>query len=158
MKLGWFGSASLQGTLDRLRLIYGQDKVNEVLHQGEIFHCSIKEAELKLRSPRSPDFYVRNYCKLWLRVKAPNLSIDYLETEINVFIAFVIPTACAAVPFVVRERSSFDIADFGVTAFLILSAFLMLFKINTVRWYETELAISNYLFAHWDGWSETPIV
>jgi hypothetical protein len=148
MRAGVFGRDSLQGVLDRIKLVYGTERVESVLDKEEIFKCGSREADLRLRSPRGPDFFIRNHCKLWLRVHAPAYAIDYLEAEINVFIAFVIPTGLAAVPFIIAERNSFDLFDLVCVTAILLTALMMLAKINAMRAYETELAIANFVVAH----------
>jgi hypothetical protein len=55
--------------------------------------------------PRPPEFYIREYCKLWLRAKAPSLATDDMEAEINIVMGLVLPIALASLTaFVVVDK------------------------------------------------------
>ncbi len=94
----------------------------------------------------SPEFYVKNYCKTWLRTIAPVLEMDHKEAEINVFIAFFVPTALVSVPVL---ASGLSITTGCVAGLFIAAAFVLLVKINAERRFETWQIIANFVFAHW---------
>jgi hypothetical protein len=100
---------------------------------------------------------IRRYAKVWLQLREPRLSVDFLEAEINILFAYIPPFALG--PFIV-----FDVALGSHLAYLIAapltSAFfvaILAFAAKRLR-FDTEPfeTILNFLFAHWIR-SEEPL-
>jgi len=146
---GHFPRRSFAQRMDHLSEVYGESSVNPVKELYHVFSLvqrhSTTAAVTKL--PRPAEFYIREYCKLWLRAKVPSLCTDHTEIEINVFMSLLIPMGFVALPILTAGHGPFNI---GLALAAITVSLLMLGKINESRCYETEQAIVNFLFAHWE--------
>jgi hypothetical protein len=138
--------------LHGLRIKYSNDNIDRVLLLHPIFDLYDCHDELRTVSRREPDFYVRNYCKLWLKIRVPNLAVEYMETEINIFLSLIIPIAGIILPFLGLRLADSTIWEVsGIVLVAITAALLMMVKINDGRRYETEQALVNFFFAHWEN-------
>jgi hypothetical protein len=137
--------------MEAIKFKYGGDKgnmVDTILNAYPVFLLCTKEEQLKDYSKRRSDFYMRNFCKLWLRVRAADLSIENMEIEINIFLGLVLPTAGFALPFIGLHWTDWTAARVWFPLVSVAAAVLMMWKINDARRYETEQAVVHFLFAH----------
>ncbi len=153
----WTGMRPTRGLdriLDQIRAVHGSE-VDKVLSRYAIFERATDPA-IARRLPRRSESYVREFCKLWLSVKAPNLSTEGIEIEINMDLGLVLPLLLAGFIFVFLVGGAP-----AVILGLILFGFalLRLYRITWARNIETELAIFNFVFAHWQKVEEprTPV-
>jgi hypothetical protein len=135
-------------TLEGVKIKYSKEKVEDIIRIHPVF--TVSEKELRLISGRGVDFYARNYCKLWLKTRVPYLSVEYMETEINIFLSLVIPTAGLSLPFLGLHGAGMPYGVIWIPFITIFAATLMMLKINDARRYETEQALVHVLFAHWE--------
>ena len=148
----WPPTRTLSTIFNQISLVYGDDKVSEVTRNYPVFRLARDEISVSTLQ-RDPESYVREYCKLWLKQKSPTLNTEGLETEINMVMGLVFPIAFAAAVFLIVERGRLGI----VLAILsLLAAILMMYRITWARNIETEQAIVNFLFAHWEPASIKP--
>lgn len=149
----WRPTRRVSRILKQLRIVYGARQVDNVIARHKVFRLVRHENDFAEQDlPRPPDFYIREYCKLWLRTMVPALSTEYMEVEINLAIGLVIPIFLAVIPCMVFLPNLFGPVVTVITAVAIgLIAFRMLYSINGVRCQETEEAVLNFLFAHWTG-------
>ncbi|GGD78151.1 hypothetical protein [Caballeronia grimmiae] len=157
LRHGWPPARYVSKMLEQMRFIYGSDKVDSVIGQYKVFELANHEADYKEHGLiRPPEFYVREYCKLWLRTKVPALSTDHMEAEINLVVGFIAPVLFVA-PCVVARHGQIGPYWTAATAVIaLLFAVRLFYTINGVRGQETEEAIINFLYAHWEGLADKP--
>ena len=137
-------------TIDGIRFKYGEEKVNGILEAYPIFLLTDKEEKLKDHSKHRSDFYIRNYCKLWLKTRVITLAIESIEVEINIFLSLVIPLAGIVLPYTGLYYANLISEQVWIPVASTVAAILMILKINDLRRYETEQALVHFLFAHWE--------
>jgi hypothetical protein len=137
---------TLSKIFEQIRLVYGDEKVDEIARKYGVFRLAYGELDVS-RLQRAPESYVREYCKQWLRLKAPMLNTEGLEIEINMVMGLVLPVAFAAGVFLVILKSELSIV---LAIASLLAAIFMMYRITWARNIETEQAIVNFLFAHWE--------
>lgn len=140
----WRPTRKLSAIYHEIRHVYGDLRVNEVTDKYSVFKLGSDDDSF-LR--RTSETYVREFCKQWLRLRVPSLNTEGLETEINMEMGLVIPVALAAAVFLWFPGRSLGIALASVS---IAAAGFMMYRINWARDFETEQAIVNFLFAHWE--------
>ena len=143
----WPPTRALPTIFAQIRLLYGDNNVDTITQRFSVFRLAYGE-DIDTTLPRSPDSYVREFCKLWLSVKAPALNTEGLEIEINMVMGLVLPVLLSAVVFVVLFR---NVGGAILAIVSVLSAMFMMYRITWSRNIETELAIVNFLFAHWEN-------
>jgi hypothetical protein len=142
----WPPARTLSTIFNQISIVYGEDRVGEVTRNYPVFRLvrgEVSESTLD----RDPEAYVREFCKLWLKQKSPALNTEGLEIEINMVMGLVFPIAFAAVVFLVAVRGPLGT---GLAILSLLAAVLMMYRITWARNIETEQAIVNFLFAHWE--------
>lgn len=93
---------------------------------------------------------IRRYAKTWLEQKYPSLAVDYLEAEINIAFAYVVPIMVA--PYVILGFTSLSSALFWLASIMssLLLGILLVAAGNRLRYatepYET---VFGFLMAHW---------
>jgi hypothetical protein len=137
----------LTNLFNQLRFIHGPDAIDAVAKKYGVFSLVNESSEGTVKLPRLPESYVREFCKLWLAAKAPTLSTVGTEIEINIVIGLVTPTALAGLVILASLRTFFGALLGGFT---LASAAFLLYRVNSARVMETENAILNFLFAHWE--------
>jgi hypothetical protein len=142
----WPPARTISKIFSQIRLLYGENKVDEIARKHSVFRLAYGEVD-ESQLPRSPEAYVREYCKQWLRLKAPNLNTEGLEIEINMVVGLVLPVAFASLVFVLLLKNVLGIA---LAIASVLAAILLMYRITWARNVETEQAIVNFLFAHWE--------
>lgn len=142
----WRPSRTLSKIYAEIRLVYGDDKVDEVTAKYNVFGLARGDVDAS-SLPRMGESYVREFCKQWLRMRVPNLNTEGLEIEINMVMGLVVPVALASTVFLSFLGSWLGIALAFVS---IAAATFMMYRINWARTLETEQAIVNFLFAHWE--------
>jgi hypothetical protein len=148
LRMEWPPARPLKTLLERLRFIYGKDAVNDIIKKYQVFHLvEASQAEVAGFLPRLPESYVREFCKLWLSAKSPGLSTEGTEIEINIVIGLVTPTALAAAVLFVGVHNTLGIVLGFISLF---AACFLLYRINAARVMETENALVNFMFAHWE--------
>jgi hypothetical protein len=150
LRRGWPPARRASVILAQLRTVHGAGQVDQVIRHYPVFDLASREADpATLALPRPADFYIREFCKLWLRTKAPALRTDGMEAEINMGLGFVIPSFLGVIPSVVFIPAMFGpaVAAGAVIGFILIGSGLF-YNTNTVRCQETEEAISSFLFAH----------
>jgi hypothetical protein len=153
LRRGWPPNRRASIILGQLRTIHGPERVDTVIANHPVFDLARRENDSAVRAlPRPSDFYIREYCKLWLRMKAPSLSTEHMEVEINLVMGLVLPILLAVIPCVLLlpDFAGPIVAGCAVV-FVLLIDFRFFYNINSVRCQETEEAILNFLFAHWTG-------
>jgi hypothetical protein len=153
LSMGWPPARPLPDLFQRLRFIYGEDAVNRVITKYGVFGLVDMSAETARKLPRLPESYLREFCKLWLEGKAPALSTQGAEIEINIVIGLVAPTALAAAVLFTSLHSVLGIALGAVALF---GACFLLYRINSARVIETENAVVRFMFAHWEQIPNSP--
>lgn len=150
LRRGWPPSRPASAILAQMRIVHGAGEVDRILGRYRVFDLAAHEKSATTHGlPRLPDFYIREYCKLWLRTRAPALSTDGMEAEINMIIGFVIPVFLGIVPSLAFLPSRFGwLAAIGAALVCLLIGARLFFNINAVRCQETEEAVANFLFAH----------
>jgi len=143
----WRPARKLSKIYAEIRRAYGDDKVNEVAAQYNVFRLASGEVDGSLL-PRMPETYVREFCKQWLRLNVPSLNTEGLEIEINMVMGLVMPVALASIVFLSFVGGWLGIALAFVS---IAAATFMMYRITWARNIETEQAIVNFLFAHWES-------
>jgi hypothetical protein len=138
---------TLHDILSHLRTVFGDEKVGEVIAKYPVFKLA-DQPKTERFLPRSGEAYVREFCKRWLSIKAPDLNTAGMEIEINMVIGLVAPLGLLAVDLYLVVGSWFGIA-LGCVA--LLASMFMMYRITWARNIETEQAISNFLFAHWEN-------
>jgi hypothetical protein len=138
---------TLDEVLTVLGDVYGSENVSKVTSRYPVFLLRDKRA-VPRSLPRTPESYVRDFCKTWLSLTAPQLSTEGMETEINLVIGLVVPALLFS--FLTGTAISGLIGLLLALIVFFASAFL-LYRVNWVRDLETELAIRNFLFAHWEA-------
>jgi hypothetical protein len=129
----------------QISLVYGGNEVDAIARNYNVFRIAYGELDVSLL-PRSPESYVREFCKKWLSVRAPSLNTEGLEIEINMVIGLVLPIVLSSVVFLVTMKLALAIV-FAISS--VLAATFMMYRITFARNLETEEAIVNFLFAHW---------
>lgn len=147
LRKGWRPTRKLSVIYADIRRVHGDSKVDDIAANYPVFRLAtsgVGPAPL----PRLPDSYVREFCKQWLRLRAPSLNTEGLEIEINMVIGLVIPVALASAVFLgfVSGWLCFVLAGASLAA-----ATFMMYRIVWARTIETEQAMTNFLFAHWEG-------
>jgi hypothetical protein len=161
LRRGWHPCRPLETTMSEIELLYGKLKVQEVFDRYDVFNVvtshtrrgKADSSSCQVNLPRMPEFYIREYCKLWLRVRAPTLATDDIEAEINVVMGLVMPIFLVGIIGIFIMDLKFAIPMLvGVCG----TSFYLLHKINGTRSLETEHAIVSFLFAHWEKLAEQP--
>jgi hypothetical protein len=142
----WPPTRTLPQIFGQIKLLYGDDKVDAIARKHNVFRLAYGELEVS-RLQRAPDSYVREYCKQWLRLNYPTLNTEGLEIEINMVMGLVLPFALAAGVFLLMIKGALGIM---VAIAILLAATFMMYRITWSRNIETEQAIVNFLFAHWE--------
>jgi hypothetical protein len=143
----WPPTRTLPEIFGQIRLLYGDDQVDGITRDYRVFRLAYGELDTS-RLARSPESYVREYCKQWLGIKAPVLNTEGLEIEINMVMGLVLPVTLAAAVFPLMDKNALGI---GLAIASLLAALFMMYRITWARNIETEQAIVNFLFAHWEG-------
>jgi hypothetical protein len=147
----WRPTRKLSDIYKQIRIVYGEEKVDDVAAGYSVFRLVSTTGSIN-RLPRMPESYVREFCKQWLRVKAPALNTEGLEIEINMLMGLVVPIALFSTVGICFIGSWLGIA---LAALSIAAATFMMYRINWARNIETEQAIVNFLFAHWERLYDT---
>jgi hypothetical protein len=142
----WPPTRTLITMFQQIQLVYGRHEVDAVAKNYHVFGLAYGEIDA-MPLPRLNEAYVREYCKQWLRVNAPELNTEGLEIEINMVVGLVLPVALASIVLWIELGGLLGLIV-GILA-LIAAAFMM-YRITWSRNVETELAIVNFLFAHWE--------
>jgi hypothetical protein len=142
----WRPTRKLSDIYKQIRIVYGEKKVDDVVRDYGVF-VLVSATGSTARLPRMPESYVREFCKQWLRVNAPILNTEGLEIEINMLMGLVVPMALFSTVAVCFVGGWLGIA---LAALSIAAAVFMMYRINWARNIETEQAIVNFLFAHWE--------
>ncbi len=143
---GWPPSRGLARIFRQIRFVYGRDKVDEVGRSYHVFKLAYGELDTS-NLPRQDDSYVREFCKEWLKLNLPNLNTEGLEIEINMVIGLILPIALASMVFI--AYLAWPLASL-FTAMSLAAAIFMMYRIIRARDIETEQAIVNFLFVHWE--------
>jgi hypothetical protein len=146
LRRAWPPARPLSKIFEQIKLLYGDEQVNAIVRKHSVFRLAYSEIDVS-RLARAPDSYVREYCKQWLRLNYPSLNTEGLEIEINMVIGLVLPLALAAAVFLVITKATLGIV---LAIASLLSAGFMMYRITWARNIETEQAIVNFLFAHWE--------
>jgi hypothetical protein len=119
---------------------YSTQTIDEILAEHPAF----------LRSDGPTALGARRYAKIWLSQREPRLAVDYLEAEINILFANLIPFAIVpfvAVKWAVKDPTAYlliaSTISAGVIALLLHSGRALL---KATEPYETMF---NFLMAHW---------
>lgn len=152
LRKGWRPKRRLPAIYADVCRVHGSDKVDAVTANYPVFRLATGGTD-STSLPRMPESYVREYCKQWLRLRAPSLNTEGMEIEINMVMGLVLPVALASIVFLsfLSGWLSFALAAASVAA----AAFLM-YRITWARDIETEQAMTNFLFAHWEGLATMP--
>jgi hypothetical protein len=134
--------------LNELRFIHGVAAIDEVAAKYGVFSLVNELNADAAKLPRLPESYVREFCKLWLSAKASALSTVGTEIEINVVIGLVTPTALAGLVILASLHTPFGALLGAMTLF---SAIFLMYRVNCARVMETENAILNFMFEHWES-------
>ena len=129
-----------------IRQVYGDRKVTEVTTKYHVFRLAGREME-DVSLPRALESYVREFCKQWLRARVPSLNTEGLEIEINMVMGLVMPVALFSIVLLAFLGSWLGVP---LAVLSIAAAVYLLYRINWARNLETEQAIVNFLFAHWE--------
>ncbi|MDB5637853.1 MAG: hypothetical protein JWP51_2761 [Bradyrhizobium sp.] len=143
----WPPTRALPVIFEQIRLLYGDEQVDGITRHHPVFRLAYGELDGS-RLARSPESCVREYCKQWLRLKAPILNTEGLEIETNMVMGLVLPVAFAAAVFPLMNK---NVLGVGLAIASLLAAIFMMYRITWARNIETEQAIVNFLFAHWEG-------
>jgi hypothetical protein len=156
LRRGWPPTRRAGPILGQLRTVYGAAPIDTVINRHTVFDLVNHENDTAVRAlPRPTDFYIREYCKLWLRMKTPALTTEHMEVEINLVMGLVFPVILAVVPCVLLLPNLIGLTLTVVTVVIVILVDLRFFyTINSVRCQETEEALLNFLFAHWTGLAE----
>jgi hypothetical protein len=149
----WRPTRKLSDIYKQIRIVYGEKKVDDVARDYGVFALVSATGSIA-RLPRMPESYVREFCKQWLRVNAPALNTEGLEIEINMLMGLVVPMALFSTVAICLVGGWLGIA---LAALSIAAAVFMMYRINWARNIETEQAIVNFLFAHWERLSHTRV-
>jgi hypothetical protein len=147
----WRPARRLSDIYEQIRTVYGDKKVDDIVADYSVFRL-VRPTGSMARLPRMPESYVREFCKQWLRVNAPTLNTEGLEIEINMSMGLVVPIALFSTVVICFIGSWLGIA---LAVLSIAAAAFMMYRINWARNIETEQAIVNFLFAHWERRSIT---
>jgi|GraSoiStandDraft_16_1057320.scaffolds.fasta_scaffold346593_2 hypothetical protein len=142
----WRPTRKLSDIYEQIRMVYGGKKVDHIAAGYRVFRLVSATGGMD-RLPRMPESYVREFCKQWLRVNAPALNTEGLEIEINMLMGLVVPMALFSTVVICFVGSWVGIA---LAVLSIAAAVFMMYRINWARNIETEQAIVNFLFAHWE--------
>jgi hypothetical protein len=148
----WKPTRKLSDIYKQIRMVYGEERVDNTVADYGVFRLVSATGSMD-RLPRMPESYVREFCKQWLRMKAPALNTEGLEIEINMLMGLVVPIALFSTVVICFIGSWLGIA---LAALSIAAAAFMMYRINWARNIETEQAIVNFLFAHWERLNDTP--
>jgi hypothetical protein len=143
----WRPTRKLSAIYAEIRHVYGDLKVKEVTDEYGVFGLASGDDSLVRRMPES---YVREFCKQWLKLRAPSLNTEGLEIEINMEMGLVMPVALAGTVFLWLPGKLLGIV---LACGSIAAAWFMMYRISWARDFETEQSIVNFLFAHWEGLS-----
>ncbi|HYI47555.1 MAG TPA: hypothetical protein VEX35_03735 [Allosphingosinicella sp.] len=144
----WTGvrpTRSLKTMLSEIKAAHGEEEVEAVFSRYKVFLLADDE-NVSRSLPRRKETYVREFCKLWLKVCSPQLSTEGLETEINMDIGTVIPLFLASVILATLVGSA---TALGFSIALFAFALLRLYRVTWAINIETEIAIVNFVYAHW---------
>jgi hypothetical protein len=148
LRKGWPPTRRLPSIYLQIRDVYGAEHVDPLTRRYPVFRLA--NGELDPSSlPRLPDTYVREFCKQWLRLKAPGLNTEGLEVEINMVLGLVMPVALSA--FVLPAFLNAWLGKAILALLSLAAAAFMMYRVNWARTIETEQAITNFLFAHREG-------
>jgi hypothetical protein len=142
----WPPTRTLPQIFNQIKLLYGEDEVDAIARKHNVFRLAYGEVEVS-RLQRAPESYVRGYCKQWLRLNCPALNTEGLEIEINMVMGLVLPLALAAGVLLIVIKGALGIV---AAIAILLAATFMMYRITWSRNIETEKAIVNFLFAHWE--------
>jgi len=156
---------------------YGEKAVCSVIEQHPIWHAFKPDNEAEKADNPSSHFddalhtprigrgeplrdYIFPYCKLWLRVNEPRLSVDYMESEAYVLYTLIGPLVLGdalAIRWVfTAEFRTFALVVWIVITLAIAIATRSLWRgANSRRRYETGDSLRNLLVAHW-AWATAP--
>jgi len=152
LKRGWPPTRKLQEIFLQVQHVYGQAQVDKIAAEYPVFRLATNDPD-GFSIPRSPESYVREFCKLWLRTRAPNLSTEGIEIDINMDIGLVLPIAAASLVFFFTLGG---LVGISLSVIFIAASVFRLYRINWARNLETEQAIVNFLFAHWEDLTTSP--
>jgi len=147
LRRNWPPARALSEIFEQIRMLYGNEQVDGIARKHAVFRLAYGELDVS-RLARSPESYVREYCKQWLRLRAPTLNTEGLEIEINMVMGLVLPVALAAAVFPLMNK---NVLGGALAIASLLAAIFMMYRITWARNIETEQAIVNFLFAHWEG-------
>lgn len=91
--------------------------------------------------------WVREYCKLWLRIHQPALAIDHMEAGINLLVALFAPLALGV--WVAISWLGLAIGGVILASALLICALGVIPLANHMRRHETWTAIRNFVLAQW---------
>ncbi|MCK1457110.1 hypothetical protein IVB34_01715 [Bradyrhizobium sp. 2] len=138
----------LSSVMNQLRFIHGSDAIDRVAGKYGVFSLTDDSKDAAAKLPRSAESYVREFCKLWLSAKAPTLTTVGTEIEINGVIGLVTPIALAGLVILASLHTLLGALLGGLA---LVSAIFLLYRVNSSRVMETENAILNFMFAHWEA-------
>jgi hypothetical protein len=141
----WPPARRVVDVYSQIRRLHGAENVDAVTVNYPIFKLGTGEIDTS-SLPRLPESYIREFCKQWLRLRAPNLNTEGLEIEINMVMGLVVPLALSAFWFFFFLTGWLRFAS-AIAA--VGAAILLMYRINWARDFETEQVIVNFLFAHW---------
>ena len=142
---GWRPARSIRQILEQVRVVYGAADVDNIIQRYRVFNL-VGNTESRKILPRAEDSYVREFCKQWLKLNAPTQSSDGFELEINLAIGLIPPVAFAAIVLGLTYSGPLGLI---MSLICILVALFMMYRVNWSRSMETEIALVNFLFAHW---------
>ena len=144
----WTGvrpTRSLKTMLNEIKAAHGKKEVEAVFSRYKVFSLADDENNSHVL-PRRKETYVREFCKLWLKVCSPQLSTEGLETEINMDLGTIIPLFLASMIFAILVGTP---TAWGFSIALLAFSLLRLYRVTWAINIETEIAIVNFVYAHW---------
>jgi hypothetical protein len=144
---GWRPARSVRKIIGQLRLVYGATEVDTILGRYRVFQL-VENTQSMKALPRSPDSYVREFCKQWLRLNSPTQITEGFELEINLALGLIPPVAFGSIILVLLY---FDLRGLVAGLLCLSLAGFMMYRANWSRSMETEIALVNFLFAHWQA-------
>jgi hypothetical protein len=150
---------------------YGEEAVSSVLRRHPIWHLVRPPYNTEVGSGEARNFgldhhfpldneqvalreHIFLYCKGWLRLNEPRLSVDYIEAEIYAFLSLVIPLLLGdmlALRWAIAAQDRlFALSIWIVATILIGLASRSIWRAaNWRRRHEPGTALYNFLLAHW---------
>lgn len=114
---------------------YGEQNVDAVLRAHPVVASSADGGD------------VLSYSKRWLRTRTPELSIDYLESEINVLLGTIVPLALAPIATFRYFHSSWQFYAVLVGALVLIP--LIVFKREQLARGEVSDGLRNLCLSRW---------